>query len=62
MEATHPEQTMATLKEVSVDTAIPSTMSELESTSSLNEERRTVLKAFLDGKDVLALLPTSFGI
>ncbi len=30
-------------------------------TSSLKEEQRTALKAFLDRKDVFALLPTGFG-
>ena len=47
-------------EEVSV-TAIASVISELESISSLKEEQRTALKAFLDEKDVFALLPTGFG-
>ena len=51
---------MAAPKEVSV-AAIASVISELVSISSLKEEQRTALKAFLDGKNVFALLPTGFG-
>ena len=48
--------TMAAPKKVSVDAAIASIISELESISSLKEEQRTALKAFLNGKDVFVLL------
>ena len=48
--------TMAAPKEVSVDAAIASAISELESILSLKEDQKTALKAFLDGKDVFALL------
>ena len=47
---------MAAPKEVSVDAAIVSVISELESFSALKEEQRTARKAFLDGKDDFALL------
>ena len=47
---------MVVPKKVSVDAAIASVISELESISSLKEEQRTALKAFLDGKYVLVLL------
>lgn len=46
---------MAAPKEVSVDPAITSVISELKNISSLKEEQRTALKAFFDGKDVFAL-------
>ena len=39
-------------EEVSIDTAIASVISELESISSLKEEQRTTLKAFLHGQDL----------
>ena len=54
------KQTMAAPEEVSLDTEIASVISELESISSSKEEQRTTLKAFLHGKDVFSLLPTSF--
>lgn len=41
--------------EVSVDAATASDTSELEYISSLKEEQGTVLKAFIDGKDVFTL-------
>ncbi len=47
--------TMAATDVVSIDAAIASVLSELESISSLKEERRKKLKASLDGKDVLLL-------
>ncbi len=50
---------MAATDVVSVDAAIASVLSELESISSLKEEQRT-LKAFLEGKDVFALLSAGF--
>lgn len=48
--------TMAALKEVSIDAAKASLISDLQSISSLKEERRMSLKAFCDGKYVFALL------
>ena len=47
-----------TPEEVSVDTTIASVLSELENISSLKEEQRMTLEAFLHGQDVFALLPT----
>eukprot|EP00058_Branchiostoma_floridae_P008797 XP_002594285.1 hypothetical protein BRAFLDRAFT_65141 [Branchiostoma floridae] len=44
-----------------VNDAIASVLGELPGISSLKNEQTEVLKAFLDGKDVLALLPTGFG-
>ena len=52
--------TMAACTELSIDSAISSVLSDLESLSSLKEEQRTALKAFLSGKDIFALLPTGF--
>ncbi len=52
---------VAVPEQVNIDTAIISVLSELENISSLKEKQRTTLKAFLDGEDVLALLPTDFG-
>ncbi len=49
--------TMTATDVVSVDAAIASVLSELESISSLKEEQRTTMKAFLDGKDVFSFLP-----
>ena len=45
----------------SIDTAITKVISQLENISSLKDEQRTALEAFLSGKDVFALLPTGFG-
>ena len=47
MEVTHLEPTMVAPEEVSVDTAIASVISELESISSLREKQRMSLKAFI---------------
>lgn len=47
--------TLAAPEEVSVDAAIVSVISELERISSLKEEQRTTLKAFLRGKHVFGL-------
>ncbi len=52
--------TMSATNMVSIDATIASVLSEMESISSLKEEQRTSLKAFLDGKDVLTLLPNDF--
>ncbi len=48
------ETTMAATDVVSVDDVVPSVLSEPGSFSSLKEEQRATLKAFLDGKDVFA--------
>ncbi len=53
--------TMAATDVVSIDATIASVLSELESISSLKEEQTTTLKAFLDGEEVFALLPSDFG-
>ena len=55
MKVTRLKHTMAASGEVSVDTQIASV-------SSLKEEQRTTLKAFIDGKDVFALLTISFSL
>ena len=57
----HSKQQWAAPKEVNVDAAVASVISELESISSLKETQRTTLEDFLDGKHVFALLPTGFG-
>ena len=44
--------------EARVDSTITTVISQLDSISSLKEEQRTALKAFLRGNDVFALLPT----
>ncbi len=49
---------MAVSEQVSIDAATASVLSELESISSLKEEQRTTLKAFLNGKIVFVPLPT----
>ena len=46
---------MAECEAVFVDAAISAVLSEIDSKSSLNEEQRTSLKAFLMGNDVFAL-------
>ncbi len=48
-------------EQVSVDAALAQVLSKLERISSLKEEQRTTLKAFLDGNNVFALLPTDLG-
>ncbi len=40
---------------LSIDAAIASVLSELESVSTLKEKQSTTLKAFLDGKHVFVL-------
>ena len=50
MKATRLKQTTAAPpEEVSIDAVIASVISELENISSLKEEQRTALTAFLDG-------------
>lgn len=49
---------MTAAKEVSVDAAIASVLSELDNIYLLKEEQRTALKACHYGKDVFALLRT----
>lgn len=49
---------MTVPKEVSIDAGLASLTSELESISSSKKERRIPLKAFFDGKDIFAFLPT----
>ncbi len=52
------KRTMATMDVVSIDAAVASVLSDLESISSLKKEQRASLKASLDGKDVFTLLLT----
>ncbi len=47
-------------EQVSIDAAIVSVLSELESNFSLKEKQRTTVKAFLDVKNVFALLWSYF--
>ncbi len=47
---------MAAAKEVSMDVALAAVLSELNNISSLREEQRKALKAFLGGKNVFAFL------
>ena len=47
MEAIRLEQAMVASGEISTDTVIASVISELENISSLKDEQRTALKAFL---------------
>ncbi|ROL46830.1 hypothetical protein DPX16_1057 [Anabarilius grahami] len=44
-----------------VDSAIASVIEDIGSALILKEEQRTAIKAFVDGKDVFAVLPTGFG-
>ena len=44
-----------------IDSAISAVLAETQTISSLKDEQRTILKDFLAGKDVFALLPTGFG-
>ncbi|ROL28095.1 ATP-dependent DNA helicase Q-like 3 [Anabarilius grahami] len=44
-----------------VDSAIASVIEDIDSALILKEEQRTAIKAFVDGKDVFAVLPTGFG-
>lgn len=53
-------KTVASPEEIGVDAVTASVVSKLESISSLKEEQRMALKAFLDGKCVFALLPSGF--
>lgn len=58
------QTTMAARSEescVDIDSAISTVLSNLSHIHSLKDEQRTVLKAFIGGKDVFALLPTGFG-
>ena len=48
-------KTMVTPEEVIIDAALTSSIAELKSISSLTQEQRTALKAFLCVKDVLLL-------
>ena len=57
---THLEQQMAAAEEVSTDTVIASVTSEPESISSLKDEQRRTLRAFLHGQGVFAPLPAGF--
>ena len=61
MEMTRLEQMMPSPEEFSVATVIASAVSEPENISSLEEQQRTALKAFLNRKDFFALLPVGFG-
>ncbi|MGL5156719.1 MAG: hypothetical protein ACRC9H_17650 [Aeromonas veronii] len=44
-----------------LDSAITSVIKEIDSALILKDEQRTAIKAFVDGKDVFAVLPTGFG-
>lgn len=44
-----------------LDSAITSAIKEIDSALILKDEQRTAIKAFVDGKDVFAVLPTGFG-
>ena len=44
-----------------VDSAIASVIEDIDTTFILKEEQRTAIKAFVDRKDVFAVLPTAFG-
>ena len=44
-----------------VDAAIESVLEDIDSTFILKEEQRNAIKAFVDRKDVFAVLPTGFG-
>ncbi|ROK23451.1 ATP-dependent DNA helicase Q-like 3 [Anabarilius grahami] len=53
---------MAVVEELRcVDSAIASVIEDIDSAFILKEEQRTAIKAFVDGKDVFAVLPTGFG-
>jgi len=45
-----------------VDSAIASVIEDLYSSFILKEEQRTAIKAFVDQKDVFAVLPMEFGL
>ncbi|ROL52848.1 ATP-dependent DNA helicase Q-like 3 [Anabarilius grahami] len=52
---------MAVVEELRcVDSAIASVLEDIDSALILKEEQRTAIKAFVDGKDVFAVLPTGF--
>ena len=44
-----------------VDSAIKSVLEDIDSAFILKEEQRNAIKAFVDRKDVFAVLPTGFG-
>ena len=44
-----------------VDSAIASVIEDIDRALILKKEQRTAIKAFVDGKDVFAVLPTGFG-
>ena len=44
-----------------LDSAITSVIKDIDSALILKDEQRTAIKAFVDGKDVFAVLPTGFG-
>ena len=44
-----------------LDSAITSVIKEIDSAFILKDEQRTAIKAFVDRKDVFAVLPTGFG-
>ena len=46
---------------VSIKTAISEVISEIQSISSIKPEQESALVEYLNGKDVLAVLPTGFG-
>lgn len=52
---------IASAKDVGIESAVASVISELKSISSLEEEQRTTLKAFTDGETDFASLLTPPG-
>ena len=48
-------------RSVSLKTAISEVISDLQSITAIKPEQESALVDFLDGKDVLAVLPTGFG-
>jgi len=44
-----------------IDSTIASVVKEIDSPFILKDEQRTAIKAFVDWKDVFAVLPTGFG-
>lgn len=51
---------MTATKEISGDAGMAAVLSEVDGVFTLKEEQRATLKAFLGGKDIFALLHTSF--
>lgn len=51
---------LATANEISIDAAVAVVLSQVDGTFTLNEEQRRVLKGFLGGENIFALLPTVF--